>query len=138
VANNCLSYDASVIVSVEAYDALMNGGYIAVYSGAQPALDGSLTGTQLVEATFSATAFGTPAASGGTVTATANAIGSGTIANTGTAGYAAVLKSDNATVVATMSVGTSGADLNLSSLSLVSGATFSVSAFTVAQSQSFT
>jgi hypothetical protein len=135
MSNNPQFYDADVIASVEAADALANGGYIAVYTGSQPALDGALTGTQLAEAQFSATAFGAATASGGTVTATANTITSGTIANTGTAGYFAILKSDNSTVVMTGSVGTSGADLNLSTLSFVSGATFSVSSFTWSQPQ---
>jgi len=135
VANNPLFYDATVIAAVAAAAALLNSGYIAVYSGSQPALDGSLTGTQLAEATFSATAFGTPVASGGTVTATANAITAGTIADTGTAGYFALLKSDNATVVATGSVGLSGADMNLNTLSFVSGASFAISAATITEAQ---
>lgn len=135
MANNPQFYDATVIAAVAAAAALLNSGFVAVYSGAQPALDGSLTGTQLAEATFGATAFGAPTASGGTVTATANTITSGTIANTGTAGYMALLKSDNATVVATGSVGTSGADLNLNTLSFVSGANFAVSAGAITQPQ---
>ena len=135
MANNPLFYDATAIAAVAAAAALLNSGYIAVYSGSQPALDGSLTGTQLAEATFSATAFGTPVASGGTVTATANAITSGTIADTGTAGYFALLKSDNATVVATGSVGLSGADMNLNTLSFVSGASFAISAATITEAQ---
>lgn len=128
-------YDATVIADVAAAVALANSGFIAVYSGAQPALNGALTGTQLAEATFGATAFGTPAAAAGTVTATANTITSGTIANSGTAGYFAILKSDNTTVVMTGSVGTSGADLNLSSLVFVAGASFGVTAFTWSQPQ---
>lgn len=135
MANNPLFYDATVIAAVAAAAALLNSGKIAVYTGSQPALDGALTGTQLAEATFGATAFGTPTAAAGTVTATANAITSGTIANTGTAGYFALLKSDNATVVATGSVGTSGADLNLNTLSFVVGANFAVSAATITQPQ---
>lgn len=135
MANNPLFYDTTVIDAVEAADALANGGYIAIYSGAQPALDGALTGTQLAEAQYSATAFGAATASGGTVTATAGTITSGTIANTGTAGYAAILKSDNSTVVMTMSVGLSSADLVLSTVAFVAGATFSVSSFTWSQPQ---
>lgn len=135
MANNPLFYDATVIAAVNAAAALLNSGFVAVYSGAQPALDAGLTGTQLAEATFSATAFPAATASAGTVTATANAITAGTIASTGTAGYFALLKSDNTTVVATGSIGTSGADLNVSSLSFVSGATFSVTSFTITEVQ---
>ena len=128
-------YDATVIAAVEAVTALLNNGFVAVYSGAQPALDGGLTGTQLAEATFGATAFGTPAASGGTVTATANAISAGTIAATGTAGYVALLKSDGSTVVMTGSVGTSSADLVVNTTAFVEGATFAVSSATISQPQ---
>jgi hypothetical protein len=135
VSTNPLWYDATIIAAVNAVAALLNNGFVAVYSGSQPALDGSLTGTQLAEATFGATAFGSGSASGGTVTATANAITSGTISNTGTAGYAALLKSDNATVVMTGSVGTSSADLIVNTTAFVSGATFAVSSATISQVQ---
>lgn len=135
MATNPQFYDATVIASVAAVTALLNNGFVAVYTGAQPALDGALTGTQLAEATFGATAFGTPTASAGTVTATANAITSGTIANTGTAGYMALLKSDNATVVATGSVGTASADMIVNTTGFVSGATFAVTAGTITQPQ---
>lgn len=128
-------YDAPVIAAVAAVAALANSGFIAVYSGSQPALDGSLTGTQLVEATFGSTAFGTPTASGGTVTATANSITPGTIAATGTAGYVALLKSDNATVIMTGSVGTSAADLIVNTTAFVSGAAFAVTSASITQPQ---
>lgn len=132
---NPLWNDATVIAAVGAVTPLLNSGKIAVYTGAQPALNGSLTGTQLVEATFGATAFGTPVATAGTVTATANTITSGTIASTGTAGYVALLKSDNTTVVMTGSVGTSAADLIVNTLSFVASAAFAVSAATISQAQ---
>jgi hypothetical protein len=135
MATNPQFYDATVIAAVNAATALLNSGFVAVYSGSQPALDGALTGTQLAEATFSATAFPTATASGGTVTATANTITSGTVSNTGTAGYGVLLKSDGSTVVATGSVGTSGADFNFNTLSFVSGATFAVTAGTITQPQ---
>lgn len=130
-----LWYDATIIAAVSAVTALLNSGKVAVYTGTQPALDGALTGTQLAEATFGATAFGTPVASSGTVTATANSITSGSIASTGTPGYMALLKSDNTTVVMTGSVGTSAADLILNTLSFVASATFAVSAATISQLQ---
>jgi hypothetical protein len=135
MASNPLPYDATVIASVAAVTALLDSGSVAVYSGSQPALNGSLTGTQLVEATFGNPAFGTPAASGGTVTATANPITSGTIANTGTAGYFALLKSDNSTVVITGTVGTSGTDMTVNSTSVVVGASFAVSSGAITQAQ---
>lgn len=135
MANNPLFNDATVIASVNAVTALLNSGFISIYTGGQPALNGALTGTLLVQLTFGATAFASATASGGTVTGTANAITNGTAGNTGTAGYFALLKSDNSTVVATGSVGTSGADLNLSTLSIVSGAVVTCSSFTITQAQ---
>lgn len=122
-ANNPLWYDAAV----NAVTALLNSGFIKVYSGSQPGLNVAVTGTLLATMTFGATAFG--ASSSGT--ATANAITSGTAGNTGTAGYFALVKSDTTTVVGTGSVGTSGSDLNLNSTSISSGAPVSCSAFTI-------
>lgn len=136
MANSPLPYDATVIASVNAVTALLNGGYLNIYTGSQPALNGALTGTLLASLTFSATAFASAAASAGTVTATANPIGNAPAAATGTAGYHALLKSDDATVVATGSVGTSGADLNLSTLSILAGQTVSCSSYLITEPES--
>jgi len=135
MANNPLPYDATVIASVNAVTALLNSGFIKVYTGAQPALNGAVTGTLLATMTFSATAFPAATASAGTVTATANAITSGTAGNTGTAGYFALVKSDNTTVVATGSVGTSSSDLNLNTLSITSGNTVSCGSFLITEAE---
>jgi hypothetical protein len=135
VANNPQFYDATVIAAVNAATALLNNGYMAIYTGTQPSLDGSVTGTLLAELTFSSTAFATATASSGTVTATANAIISATATNTGTAGYFVLYASNGSTVVATGSVGTSGADLNFNNLSITSGATVSCSSFSITQPQ---
>jgi|SRR5580698_1176571 hypothetical protein len=135
MANNPQFYDVTVIAAVNAACVLLNSGFIKIYTGSQPALDGSVTGTLLATLTFSSTAFATATASGGTVTATANSITSGTAGNTGTAGYFALVESGGSTVVATGSVGTSGADMNLNSLSISSGATVSCSSFTITEAQ---
>lgn len=127
MATNPLWYDAAVNGITGNASCSLNSGFIKIYSGTQPALDGSLTGTLLATLTFGATAFG--ASSGGT--ATANAITSGTAAATNTAGYFALVKSDGTTVVETGTCGTSGADLNMSTTAIVSGATVSCSAFTI-------
>ena len=134
MANNPLFYDATVIAAVNAAASLLNGGTLSIYSGGQPSLDGGLSGTLLVTLTFSGTAFASATATGGTVTATANSITNGTAGNTGTAGYFALVSSGSATV-ATGSVGTSGADLNLSTLVIVSGAVVSCSSFVITQAQ---
>lgn len=131
-------YDVTVEASVNAVAALLNGGTLKLYTGTQPALDGAVTGTLLATLTFGGTAFGSSTAASGTVTATANAIASGTAGNTGTAGYF-VVEESGGTVVATGTVASpSGGDLNLSTLSIVSGATVSCSAFTITQSQTGT
>lgn len=135
MANNPLFYDATVKAAVDAAAALLNSGFIKIYTGAQPAQNGAVTGTLLATLTFSATAFAASSASGGTVTATANSITSGTAGNTGTAGYFVLVKSDTTTVAASGSVGTSGADLNFNSLSISSGATVSCSSFTITELQ---
>jgi hypothetical protein len=135
LANNPLPYDATVIASVNAVTALLNSGFLQILTGAQPALNGSLTGTLLASLPFSATAFPSATASAGTVTATANAITPAIAAATGTAGYFVLLKSDTVTIVATGSVGTSGADLNLSTLSIQAGQTVSCSSFLITQAE---
>ena len=112
--------------AVNAVAALMNSGTLKIYSGAQPALNGSPAGTLLATLTFGSTAFGSSSGA----TATANAIGSGTAAATGTAGCFALCESGG-TVVETGTCGTSGADLNLSTTAIVAGATVSCSAFTI-------
>ena len=114
----------------------LNGGYLNIYTGSQPALNGSITGTLLASLPFSGTAFPTATANAGTVTATANPITSVSAAATGTAGYHALLKSDASTVVATGSVGTSGADLNLSPLAIQAGQTVSCSQYLISQPES--
>lgn len=140
MANNPFFSDATVIADVGAITALLNSGFLEIYTGSQPTdANQAVTGTQLAKLTFSTTAFGTPTASGSAgsriVTATANTITSGVSGNTGTAGYFVLKKSDDSTVVAMGSCGTSGADLNLDSTSIVSGATVSCSSFTITQTE---
>ena len=135
MANNPQFYDATVIAAVNAATSQANSGFLNIYTGGQPSLDGGISGTLLVSLALSATAFASATAGAGTVTAVANTITNGTAGNTGTAGYFAILKSDDATVVATGSVGTSGADLNMSTLAVVSGAVVSCSSFSITQPQ---
>jgi hypothetical protein len=134
VANNPLPYDVMEIAAVAARAALLNSGTLKLYTGSQPALDGSVTGTLLVTLTFGATAFGTPTASSGVVTAVANAITSGTAVATGTPGYF-VLEESGGTVLLTGTYGTSGCDLNGSASTIVSGSTVSCSSFVITQPQ---
>lgn len=134
-ANNPLFYDASIEAELNALTALLNSGFLEIYTGGQPALDGGLSGTLLVTLSFAATAFANATAAAGTVTATANTITNGTAVATGTAGYFALLASNNSTVIGTGSVGVSGADLNMSTTAIVSGAVVSCSSFSFTQAQ---
>lgn len=135
MAQNPLPYDATVIASVNAVTALLNSGFLEVYSGSQPALNGPLTGTKLAKLSLSATAFASATASGGVVTATANTITSANALATGTAGYFALLKSDDSTVVITGTCGTSSTDLVLNTTSITSGVNVSCSSLTITEAE---
>lgn len=109
-------------------------GSLRIYSGTAPAdANAALSGnTLLAQLTMSATAFGAAA----TGVATAAAITSDTSADaTGTATFFRVL-SGGATVVFQGEVGTSGSNLNLSSVSITAGGTVSVSSLTYTQAGS--
>lgn len=128
---NPLFYNTPMINALSNWCANLNSGFLQLMSGTQPALNAALTGSEVAKLTFGSTAFGTPTASSGLVTAVANAIASDTNAAGGTAGYAVLLESNGTTVVATLDVGTSGASLNLSSLTITTGSTVACSSFSV-------
>jgi hypothetical protein len=107
-----------------------NNGYLRLYDSVQPSDADQALGAQvlLAELRFGATAFA--AASGGS--ASANAITDDASANaTGTCTWFRCLASDGTTVLCDGSVGTSGSNLNLNSVAIQSGATVSVSSFTI-------
>ena len=134
MANNPLVYDSPCETMINAFTALLNNGFIEDYTGTQPSVAGSLSGTLLATMTFGATAFANATASGSGGSAAANTITGGTAGNSGTAGYFALVTSGSATV-GTGSVGTSGADLNFNTLSIVAGAIVSCTSFTVTMPQ---
>lgn len=102
-----------------------NGALLAIYSGTRPATGAALSGNTLLAELTCGTPFA-PASSNGVLTA--NAISSVAGAATGTATWARVYKSDGTTFVMDMSVGAtgSGADLQLNSTAIQSGATVAV------------
>jgi len=101
-------------------------GFLRIYDGTQPATGGTAT-TLLAELTFSVTS--APAASGGVLTF--SAITDDSSANaTGTATWFRVVDSA-ASHVFDGTVSTSGADLNLNTVSITSGGTVSVTSFTI-------
>jgi hypothetical protein len=111
---------------------VLNSGFVDIYDSTgtgQPATPDVAVTTQvkLAHMPLSATAFGA-AASG---TKTANAITSAAALATSTATWFRAYKSDATTAVIDGSVGTSGADMNLNSVAIASGALVSVSSWTV-------
>jgi hypothetical protein len=123
--------------AVDAMTALLNSGLVRIYDGSQPATgDTAISGnTLLAELTLNATAFG----AGSAGVATANAITADASANnTGTASWFRVLDSGGVDVTDNVfdgSVGTASADMILNTVSIVSGANVSISAFTVTENK---
>lgn len=126
--NTQMSY-AAVNVEADALSNELDSGYLRIYDGTQPANADTAVSTQtlLAELRFNATA--APAASNGVLTF--NAITADSSANaTGTATWFRALKSDGTTVIMDGTVGTSGANLNLTSVSITTGTQVSVTSFT--------
>ena len=126
-----LKFDATTRSSMaDAITTRVGGsGILRIYSGTRPAnVAASITGTVLAELTCNATF--APAASGGVLTL--NSITSDTSANaTGTATHFRLFQSNGTTAIVDGDVGTSGSDLNLNTVSIVSGATVAVTSFTI-------
>ena len=126
--NTQMAY-ATVNAEADAMSDLLDNGYLRIYDGSQPANADTAVSTQtlLAELRFNATA--APAASNGVLTFNAVTAEDSALA-TGTATWFRALKSDGTTVVMDGSVGTSGANLNLSSASITIGSSVSVTSFT--------
>lgn len=128
MANNFKRSNAAASKEADQVCGELNSGYLRIYDGTQPTNADTAIGAQvlLAELRFGATAFA--AASNGV--AAANAITADSSANaTGTASWFRALKSDGTTVIFDGSVGTSGCDLNLNTVSIVSAAEVAVSSF---------
>jgi hypothetical protein len=132
MANNPKRTAAVANAAADAAVALADGGKLRIYSGSQPATPATAISGQtlLAELTLGSPAFG--AASNGV--ATANSITADSSADaTGTAAWFRVVSSGG-TGLWDGSVATSGADLNLDSVSIVAGGNVSVSSFTFTES----
>lgn len=127
-------YDTGITTALNNFGTLLNNGTLKVYTGAQPAVDGAITGTLLATVNFGATAFASATASGSGGNMAANAMTAGTAVATGTAGYFGLFQSGGGTV-ATGACGTSGAELNLNTTAITLGDTVSVTSFSVTMAQ---
>jgi hypothetical protein len=104
-----------------------NAGKLRIYSGTRPATGGAIT-TLLGELTLGSPF--APGASAGVLTA--NSVTGDTSADaTGTASWFRIFKSDGTTICLDGSVGTSGADLNLTSTSIVATEPINVTSLTI-------
>lgn len=115
---------------IDAHAARYNNGYLRIYSGTRPAnANTALSGnTLLAELRWNATAFAAASAA----SATANAITQDSSADaTGTASFVRNFESDGITVLSDMSLGTSGAEVTISTLSITSGGIVQASAATI-------
>lgn len=125
--------NAAASAAADTVLALLDGGYLRIYSGVQPATADTALAAQvlLAELLFGSPAFGAAVAG----VATANAITADAAANaTGTATWFRALQSNGTTVVFDGSVGTSAAaNLALNSVAIALGAAVSVSSFTYTQ-----
>ena len=108
-------------------------GKLLIYSGTQATNPDTAIGAQVLLATLPCSATFAPGASGGVLTVNAITSGTGTAGAAGgtAATWFRFTKSDGTTGVVDGSVGTSAADLNLSSTVIATGQTVSVTSYTV-------
>lgn len=122
--------NAAASAAADAIGNALNSGFLRIYSGTQPTNADTAIGAQvlLAELTLNADAFA--AAVNGV--ATANAITADSSANaTGTASFFRVTASNGTSVYFDGSVGTATSDLILNSTAIQSGASVSVTSFTI-------
>lgn len=108
-------------------DIVGSAGKLRIYTGSAPAnCAAAATGTLLSEHTL-----GSPFAPGASAGVQSPTLPSNVnAAASGTAGYARIYKSDGTTCVVQLSVGTSGADVNLNTLTIASGGPVQVNSWT--------
>lgn len=128
MANNLKVSNTVVNGQADALSVLADNGYLRIYDGTQPTNADTAIGAQVLLAELRFNADAAPAASNGVLTF--NAITQDSSANaTGTASWFRALKSDGSTVMFDGTVGVSGSDLNISTTSIVAGATVGVTSF---------
>lgn len=120
---------SAAITTLGALFPLLNGGTGVIYSGAMPATpETTATGTALATADFAATAL-----SGSITYVAPNVQGSLAFSSasispsaSGTAGYMRLFESGGTTVVADLTVGTSGTDVILGTTTISTGTTINI------------
>jgi hypothetical protein len=126
--------NAAANAAADAVCAMVNNGYLRIYSGPRPATaDTPLAGnTLLAECRFAATAFA--AAVNGT--ATANAIAPDNSADaSGAHTFARAFKADGTSPVWDGETGVSNSDINLGASTIVQGGVVSITSMTYTQSK---
>jgi hypothetical protein len=105
-------------------------GFVRIYNGTAPVSVGTALSGNTLLAELGANATFAPAASGGVLTL--NAITNDSSAdNTGTASFFRIYKTDGTTAVVQGTVSTSGADMNLNTVSIVAAGIVSITSFTL-------
>ncbi len=145
-SNTAVGVDEVLLANVYgSFRDIFKNACIRIYTGTQPAsANNAPSGTLLVTITDNNTPnaplkFGE--ASGGTLTKDPNAVWSGAAVATGTAGWFRLSPLDDAGATDTVTpridgaVGTSGAELNMSSTSIVSGAVQTIVSFNVSMTE---
>lgn len=128
MANNLKVSNTVVNGQADALSVLADNGYLRIYDGTQPTNADTAIGAQVLLAELRFNADAAPAASNGVLTF--NAITQDSSANnTGTASWFRALKSDGSTVLFDGSVGTTGSDMNIATVSIVAGAIVGVTSF---------
>lgn len=117
-----------------AITALLNSGTLVMYSGSQPATpETALSGNNVLATwTFTSSAFAAPSFGSGNETALAN-FAAASVAPTanGTVSFARAFKSGGTVPVADFTVSTSGADINLGSITISTGTNVDLSSFSI-------
>lgn len=125
MANNTQMTDLAVNTQANALAALLNGGLVKVYDGAQPATGDTAVSSQVLGVTLTLNATAFPAAVSGLLTA--NAITAGVSGNAITPTWARICKSDG-TPVFDVSAGESGCNLTIGAFT--AGTTVGATSFT--------
>lgn len=125
-----------VNTEADAAAVLLNGGFIKVYDGTQPATGDTTLGSQtlLVTLTLSNPAFASAVAG----VLTANTVTSGVAVGAGTATWFRAVKTDGTTKVLDGSVGTASANMLLPTTAISIGATITCASLLISVAKSTT